>query len=91
MKSKIGSIEIGTINKLTDKQEFNVSDLIKILNSLNENAPIQFGVLGKKGICFCQNENFMFRLTYPNREDEWEGNYTLQIITDGSWFEKQFK
>ena len=84
---KVGNIEIGKLNILKGKEEFTVSDLIKILNVLNQDAKIDFGLLSSRGTGFCQNENLLFRLKYRNREDEWEGNYTVEIITDGTELE----
>jgi len=82
---KVGNIEIGKVNILKGKEQFTVSDLIKILNKLNQDAPVVFGVAKKSSTCFSQNENFMFRLRYQDREAEWDENYTVDIITDGNF------
>ena len=84
----VGNIEIGELNILKGKEEFTVSDLIEILSILKQDAKIDFGVLYSKGTCFCQNENLLFRLDYRNREDEWDKNYTVEIITDGTYLEE---
>jgi hypothetical protein len=85
---KVGNIKIGELNILKGKEQFTVSDLIKILNKLNQDAQIIFGVATKKSTSFCQNENFIFRLRYQDREAEWDENYTVDIITDGKCLEK---
>jgi len=75
--------KIGQLNRLQGKKEFTVSDLIKLLNNLDEKAEIRFGVLSDAGMTFTQDDNFIFQLTQDTREDQWEGNYVVEIITDG--------
>ena len=74
--------KFGKLNRLTGKETFTVSDLIKLLSNLDENAEIRFGVLTEKNTVFSQNDNFIFRLEQDSTEDEWEGNYTVEIITE---------
>ena len=78
--------EIGHLNRLKGKELFTVSDLIKILSDLDEDAEIVFGVLTENYIKFVQDDNFIFKLEYNSLEDEGEGIYTVQIITDGKRF-----
>ena len=74
--------KFGKLNRLTGKETFTVSDLIKLLSNLDENAEIRFGVLTEKKTVFSQNDNFIFRLEQDSTEDEWDGNYTVEIITE---------
>ena len=75
--------KIDKINTLKGKEEFNVSDLIKLLSKLDESAKIRFGVRIKENVTgFFQDDNFIFRLTYDNIEDEDEGNYVIEILTN---------
>ena len=76
------NVRIGEVNRLIGKEIFTVADMIKLLNDLDENAKIRFGVLSDKSISFTQDDNFIFRLKQDDREDEWEGNYIVEIITD---------
>jgi hypothetical protein len=74
-------VKIGNINTLKGKEEFTVSDLIKVLSTLDGNATINFGVkLTENRYTFCQDDNFIFRL----EEGEWEGEYSVDIITDAT-------
>ena len=82
---KVANIKIGEVNVLKGKEQFTVLDLIQILNNLKQDAPVVFGVAKKSSTCFSQNENFMFRLRYRDREAEWDGDYTVDIITDGNF------
>jgi len=75
--------KVGQLNRLTGKKTFTVSDLIKLLSNLDESAEIRFGVLTEKATEFSQDDNFIFRLAQDSREDECEGNYIVEIITDG--------
>lgn len=75
--------KIGQLNRLKGKKTFTVADMIKLLNNLDETAEIRFGVLTEKATEFYQDDNFIFRLAQDSREDEWEGNYVVEIITDG--------
>lgn len=73
--------KIGKLNRLQGKKTFTVADMIKLLNNLDETAKIRFGVLTEKGTNFCQDDNFIFRLAQDSREDEWEEDYVVEIIT----------
>lgn len=86
MKLKLKT-KIGQLNRLKGKETFNVADMINLLMNLDETAEIRFGVLIKNGCTsFCQNDNIIFRLAQDSREDEYEGSYVVEIITDGLKF-----
>lgn len=72
-------VKIGNINILKGKEDFYVSDLIKVLSALDGNAIVRFGVkLTENRYSFCQDDNFIFKLS----EGELEGEYSVDIITD---------
>ena len=70
------------LNFLKGKPKFLVSDLKKILNKLDDNVEINFGVLKNNNVIFTQEYNFIFDIHYQTRDDEMEENYQLNIITD---------
>ena len=67
----------GQINFLKGKEKFIVSDLIKILNLLDENAEVRFGVLGDD-LSFKQEEIFVFSIKYDSKLKD---DYIFNIIT----------
>jgi len=70
------------INELKDNDKFTVSELIRILNRLDKNAIVDFGVLkDNNSTVFSQDSNLLFRLSYKDREASEADNYTVQIIT----------
>jgi len=70
------------INELKGNDKFTVSELIRILNRLDENAIVDFGVLKENNhTVFSQDSNLLFRLSYQDREASDFDNYTVQIIT----------
>jgi len=76
-------VKINSINTLKDKPVFKVVDLINLLKKLDENAKIKFGVISElNNFSFTQNDDFIFQITHDTREDEFEGNYTLNIFTE---------
>ena len=70
------------INELKDNDKFTVSELIRILNRLDKNAIVDFGVLkDNNSTVFSQDSNLLFRLSYKDREASEVDNYTVEIIT----------
>ena len=70
------------INELKGNNKFTVSELIKILNKLDKNALVEFGVLqDDNSTTFSQDSNLLFRLSYRTREDSDDDNYAVEIIT----------
>ena len=70
------------INELKGDNNFTVSELIRILNKLDKNALVEFGVLqDDNSTTFSQDSNLLFRLSYRTREDSDDDNYTVEIIT----------
>ena len=70
------------INELKGNNKFTVSELIKILNKLDKNALVEFGVLqDDNSTTFSQDSNLLFRLSYRTREDSYDDNYAVEIIT----------
>ena len=74
--------KLGQLNRLNGKETFTVSDLISLLRNLDESAEVKFGVLTENTIAFCQDDNFMFRLARDSKENDFESNYIVQIITE---------
>tara|TARA_R110002167_G_scaffold11043_13_gene49390 strand:+ start:4752 stop:4997 length:246 start_codon:yes stop_codon:yes gene_type:complete len=74
------NIKVGKVNYLRGKSGFNVKDLIKILNLLEPNALINFGVINSDGIVFSQDDNFIFDLDKSgNIMEEYD---TVNILTN---------
>jgi len=69
-------------NVLRGKDIFTVNDFIKVLSKLNPECEVIFGVKEENSICFSQHDNLIFNLNQNNREDEAEGKYVVEIITD---------
>ena len=70
------------INELKDNDKFTVSELIRILNRLDKNAIVDFGVLkDNNSTVFSQDSNLLFILSYKDREASEVDNYTVEIIT----------
>lgn len=68
-------------NVLRGKSVFTVEDFIKVLNKLDPECEVIFGVYDGHGTCF-QDDNLIFNLNQNNREHEAEGKYVVEIITD---------
>jgi hypothetical protein len=84
MKIKLNpKLKNGQINVLTNKDQFTIGDLKKILDSLDEKAEVKFGwyVEGSQPV-FCQNANFIFRLKPTEKSNLDTNQYVLEIITD---------
>ena len=70
------------INELKGNDKFTVSELIRILNRLDKNAIVDFGVLkDNNSTVFSQDSNLLFRLSYKDRVASEVDNYTVEIIT----------
>ena len=68
-------------NVLRGKSVFTVEDFIKVLNKLDPECEVIFGVYDGHGTCF-SDDNLIFNLNQNNREHEAEGKYVVEIITD---------
>jgi len=69
------------INILRGKSVFTVEDFIKVLNKLDPECEVIFGVYNGNSTCFSQDDNLIFNLDQNDREHEAEGKYVVQIIT----------
>tara|TARA_R110000751_G_scaffold56103_1_gene119980 strand:+ start:443 stop:706 length:264 start_codon:yes stop_codon:yes gene_type:complete len=70
------------INELKGNDKFTVSELIRILNRLDKNSIVDFGVLkDNNSTVFSQDSNLLFRLSYKDRVASEVDNYTVEIIT----------
>ena len=70
------------INELKGNDKFTVSELIRILNRLDKNSIVDFGVLkDNNSTVFSQDSNILFRLSYKDRVASEVDNYTVEIIT----------
>ena len=58
------------------------NDEIQNLKHLTNQIEVIFGVKEENSICFSQHDNLIFNLNQNNREDEAEGKYVVEIITD---------
>jgi len=80
MESK--KIEEGVINHFQGKKDFNVSDLIFILNKIDPKAKVNFGVIENNlnlSTGFYQDENIVFRCR--QKDNSLEDYDTLDILT----------
>jgi len=80
MKGK--KIEEGVINHFQGKKDFNVSDLIFVLNKIDPKAKVNFGVIENNlnpSKSFYQHENIVFRCRQNgNNLEDYD---TLDILT----------
>ena len=81
---KLNNIKIGKTNVINCDKNLTVKGLKKILKQLDNDTLIEFGIYNKKTNCtsFTQDDDLIFRLTYKNRHDEYNGRYTMEILTD---------
>ena len=70
------------INRLTGKDIFTISDLVKVLSKFDQDAKVNFGTITEKCCSFSQNDNFIFQLYYNSREDDDAGRYEFHILTE---------
>jgi hypothetical protein len=89
MKNNL-NIKINQLYRLQGKPKFMVIDLIKILENLDDNTEIKFGILTEnkniQHIKFTENFNLIFRLSQDTNKNNLNNNYILEIITDGNGF-----
>lgn len=80
-------LQLDYLHQFVGKESFTVKDFIYLLNKLNPEAEVVFGVLYEKGnkdyykLEFNQNENIVFRLGCFTGEDIINKNYQVQILT----------
>tara|TARA_R110000796_G_scaffold247085_1_gene372308 strand:- start:76 stop:327 length:252 start_codon:yes stop_codon:yes gene_type:complete len=70
------------VNVLRGKDIFTIKDFIKILSTLNEDAPVVFGVIEKNSTVFSQDDNLILNLNQNDPEDYFTGEYVVEILTD---------
>ena len=77
-------MKIDHINILRGKDSFTVKDLKKVLDKMNDHAEVRFGGINLETnhTIFKQEDNMIFRITFDDRESEWEEDYTLEILTE---------
>jgi hypothetical protein len=81
MENKV-NLKIGEINRIKQNKVFTFLDLINILSQFKPNTEIIFSVLNGGSLENEQNFDFIYELDYGSREDEYEDNYTLTIISE---------
>jgi len=82
MEVKQKKVKVGDINSFVGKNNFTVSDLISVLNKLNKDALVNFGVIENNlntSISFYQHENIVFKCR--QNENSLEDYDTLDILT----------
>ena len=67
-------------NILTGKNQFLVSDLKRLINKIDDNAKVEFGVIEDNNVIF-QEENIIFRISERDREQEINDEYVFEILT----------
>jgi hypothetical protein len=70
------------INRLTGKDIFTISDLVKVLSKFDQDAKVNFGTITEKCCSFSQNDNFIFKLYYNSQEEDDAGRYEFHILTE---------
>ena len=70
------------INRLTGKDIFTISELVKVLSKFDQDAEVKFGIITEQCKSFRQNDNLIFQLYYNSRENDDIGKYEFHILTD---------